>query len=323
MVNKINSFISIFPGFCLVLVVSLLSLLLSEFIFVGSIALSIILGVLVNNFFTLSKRLDAGINFSEKYLLNIAIIFMGVNFNTYTINQINYITLLNVLFFVFIGFFATFFISRLFNISFDLSCLLGFGNAICGSSAIISASSILNSKKENILLSISTINIIGSLSIFLLPSLFYLFAIDDSFYQGLIIGGSVQAVGQVSATGYILSDSAGQTAVLIKMCRILFLFPALLFLIIINSFKKNKSNFQFPYFILGFAFIFILNYHNLIPFNLVETFKFISRYFLLFSMAALGLKVNSNIFLKQGAKVFFITFIAFLIQVFTIIQIVT
>jgi uncharacterized integral membrane protein (TIGR00698 family) len=148
-------------------------------------------------------------------------------------------------------------------------------------------------------------------------------AIDNPFYQGQIIGGSVQAVGQVSATGYIISDSVGQTAILIKMCRILFLFPALLLLIIIKSFKKNKSSFQFPYFILGFTFVFILNYYNLIPLYLVELFKFISSYFLLFSMAALGLKVNSNIFLKHGVKVFFIAFIAFLIQVFTIIQIVT
>ena len=154
-------FKNIIPGLFLVLIVTFFSIFLSEFLYIDSILISIFLGVFINNFFKLNQVYNKGINFSEKHLLNFAIILMGVNFNNSILKEVDSIILYNVFLFVIVGFFITLLICRLFNLPIKLSQLLAFGNAICGSSAIIAVSSIVRSKKEDVILSVSIINIIG------------------------------------------------------------------------------------------------------------------------------------------------------------------
>ena len=316
-------FKNIIPGLFLVLIVTFFSIFLSEFLYIDSILISIFLGVFINNFFNLNQVYNKGINFSEKHLLNFAIILMGVNFNNSIVKEVDSIILYNVFLFVIVGFFITLLICRLFNLPIKLSQLLAFGNAICGSSAIIAVSSIVRSKKEDVILSVSIINIIGSLSIIIVPFILYFFSINNSFMQGQIIGGTIQAVGQVSATGYIINENVGQAAILIKMSRILFLIPALITFSFIYSFNKKSDFFQFPFFIIGFIIVFFLSYNNLIPDVFIKYFKILSKYFLLFALTALGLKVSIQTYLKSGIKVFLVCLLAFLIQVFIVVQIVT
>ena len=316
-------FKNIIPGLFLVLIVTFFSIFLSEFLYIDSILISIFLGVFINNFFKLNQVYNKGINFSEKHLLNFAIILMGVNFNNSIVKEVDSIILYNVFLFVIVGFFITLLICRLFNLPIKLSQLLAFGNAICGSSAIIAVSSIVRSKKEDVILSVSIINIIGSLSIIIVPFILYFFSINNSFMQGQIIGGTIQAVGQVSATGYIINENVGQAAILIKMSRILFLIPALITFSFIYSFNKKSDFFQFPFFIIGFIIVFFLSYNNLIPDLFIKYFKILSKYFLLFALTALGLKVSIQTYLKSGIKVFLVCLLAFLIQVFIVVQIVT
>ena len=316
-------FKNIIPGLFLVLIITFFSIFLSKFLYIDSILISILLGVFINNFFKLKEIYNKGINFSEKHLLNFAIILMGVNFNNSIIKEVDSIILYNVFLFVIVGFFITLLICKLFNLPSKLSQLLAFGNAICGSSAIIAVSSIVRSKKEDVILSVSIINIIGSLSIIIVPFILYFFSINNSFMQGQIIGGTIQAVGQVSATGYIINENVGQAAILIKMSRILFLIPALITFSFIYSFNKKSDFFQFPFFIIGFIIVFFLSYNNLIPDLFIQYFKILSKYFLLFAITALGLKVSIQTYLKSGIKVFLVCLLAFLIQVFTVVQIVT
>ena len=248
---------------------------------------------------------------------------MGANFNSSIIKEIDFNILFNVFLFVMIGFFITILLCKLFNLPSKLSQLLAIGNAICGASAIVAISSIIKSEKEDVILSVSIINIIGSLAIIFVPFILYFLSVNNLFDQGQIIGGTIQAVGQVSATGYLMNDNVGQVAILIKMSRILFLIPALFIFSFIYSLKKETNFFHFPLFIVGFLFIFFLNYYNLIPILITEFLKILSKYFLLFAMTALGLKVSIDTYLKSGIKVFIIALLAFIIQVFIVIQIVT
>ena len=312
-------------GLSLVFLISFLAIIISEYILVhvGSIAIAITLGFIINNLFNIKNKFIPGIDFSEKYFLSIAIILLGATFDNNVVEQLDYITIFHVVCFVVISFLVTFIIVRIFNFPSDLSILLGFGNAICGSSAIVSASAVIQSKKEYVLLSVSIINIIGVIAIIIIPLLLNLFSVNDPVHQGEIIGGSIQALGQVSATGYIIDDNVGKIAVVVKMFRILLLFPALLLLSFTRQFHKISSDFKFPYFIIGFVIIFIFNYFNFIPLGLVSFLGTSSKYFLLFSMVALGLKVSLDSIIKNGIKLFFVTLLAFMLQLLFIIQIVT
>ena len=60
--------------------------------------------------------------------------------------------------------------------------------------------------------------------------------------QGIVIGSTIQAVGQVTAAGFIMGNEVGEMATLIKMIRILMLGPILILLTLLYSSENKQSN---------------------------------------------------------------------------------
>ena len=274
------------------------------------------MGIVINNFYGLNKSYKKGIDFSEKQLLSIAIITMGSGLNFSLISEIDLNIIFNLVLIIIVSIIFCLLIGRLFNLSGHLSLLLGLGNSICGSSAIAGASSVLNSKDEDIVLSISTINLLGTISIFLLPTIINSFLNGEN--AGFLIGSTIQAVGQVTAAGFIMSDEIGEFAVIIKMIRILMLGPILI-LLTLFLFKKNKSKknifFSIPPFIIGFSFLALFVNFSFIPLFVLEVLNTISKYCLLFAMAAIGLNTSLKSMVSKGPKVLLVASISFCFQI--------
>lgn len=314
--NSIKKYIK---GFLLISFIVFVSSFLSNYIYIGSISISIILGMIVSYFLRLDKSFRYGIDFSEKNLLGVAIMLMGATLNLSVLSTIDIEIIFIIVSVVLVAIISSIIIGKIVNIPNSLSILIGIGNAVCGSSAIVGASSIIKSKKEEIALSISIINLLGTLGIFLLPLLIDIFFTGDINNIGIIIGSTIQAVGQVTATGFIMGNNIGEFAVIIKMIRILMLGPILIFLSFIfslstNKFSKNKS-FVIPPFIIGFTLLVVMATFNLIPLFLIPIIKISSKYALLFAMAAIGLNISFKSILGLGPKVFLVAMLSFSIQI--------
>ena len=326
MLSLINKIKKILPGFILVAVLSFISNYISQYFHIGSVAIVILLGFLYSNILGLKETFLIGVDFSEKHLLNISIILMGFNFTSSTLIYLEPFNFVKIIFFVFFSFLSIILFARIFDLSKSLTILLGFGNAVCGSSAIAAASTVLKAKKDEILLSISIINLIGALSIFIVPSMIQFLSINNFSNQAMIIGGTIQAVGQVSAAGYLLSDQTGELSIIVKMFRIILLGPMLIILsILVNSKTLSIKNqlFSIPYFIVGFVLVVFLQVFNIFPLSLVEFLKMVSKIFLMFAMCSIGLKVSFSSIANKGGKIFVASFLAFILQVLIVIQIVT
>jgi uncharacterized integral membrane protein (TIGR00698 family) len=194
-------------------------------------------------------------------------------------------------------------VGKLMGFSQPFSLLMGAGNAICGSSAIAAVSPLVEGKEEEVGLSISTVNLLGTFGIFLLPLLVHVFKLND-YRGGAVIGGSLQAIGQVVAAGYSINDATGNIALLVKMGRVLMLGPLA---VIISSWKTaespaGKSTIKIPPFIVGFLIIGILASWPVVPRPLVEALKLSGKWLLLFAMAGIGLKLHLKTMLIQGPK---------------------
>ena len=317
----------LFPGFLLVLCIGFLSKLLSLYIVIGTIAIAILLGIIINNVLTIDKVFKPGISFCEKKVLNIAIILMGSQLNYAVLATLNYKTIIIIITLIFAAIISSFILGKIFKLSSSLSILLGVGNGICGSSAIAGASSVLDSKKEDVVLSISIINILGTAGIFLVPAMIRLFDISSIYEQGVVIGSTIQAVGQVTAAGYIMGDEVGRFATFIKMVRILALGPILICLSLVFNKKSNqqglKKVFSIPPFIIGFIVLSIIANMNIIPPTLILYLNYLSKYLLILSMVAIGLNVSISSLYDKGFKVVIVSFITFLIQLFLCIHFVT
>ena len=87
----------LFPGFLLVLCIGFLSKLLSLYIVIGTIAIAILLGIIINNVLTIDMAFKPGISFCEKRILNIAIVLMGSQLNYAVLATLNYQTIIIII----------------------------------------------------------------------------------------------------------------------------------------------------------------------------------------------------------------------------------
>ena len=313
--NNLKSFLF---GFIIVCLIAILAQFISNYLFLGTITCAIFTGMLVNQFFHLSDDVKLFSNFSEKKILNIAIIFMGASLELTILNLINFKLLIFISILILISIASSLLIGKLLGVSNSTALLVGSGNAICGSAAIASISSIIGAKKEHTGLSIAGINLLGVILIFVLPLLLQFLSINNYDYQGIIIGSSIQAVGQVTAAGFMINNQVGEIAIFVKMLRILFLGPVMIIIASLIFLKKSKStqdfSFRFPYFILGFIFVMFACNIGLVPKPIIYLMKQLSDYLLVLAMVSIGLNISFKTIFSDGYKIFSLTLFSFLVQ---------
>ena len=315
-----NRIKNIIPGLLLTSLIAALSVYFSSFIPIGPVVIAILMGLFINN--TFLKQLELfrdGISFSEKQLLSLAIILLGTSLDFYKITLMPISNIIIIVLIIFISLLLCYLLGKIFGLPKKLSILLGIGNGICGSIAIAGASKILDADEKEIGISIAIINTLGALSIFILPYiLINFFPHFTNEQSGFLIGSTVQAVGQVTATGFIINQEVGEYATLIKMIRIIMLGPVLLFLsfLIKNKSKNSQAGiFNIPYFITGFVIFSLLVTFNFIPENLLLIIKQLSKILLVIAMAGIGLNISFKSIFQFGFKSFVTAALAFSLQI--------
>lgn len=308
------------PGILLCILIGILSLNFSNLIPLGSVTISIIIGILVGNSITLHHSFSKGITFSEKKILAIAIALTGINLDYNVILSLGFKTLFIIIFTMIFTILSAIVIGKKFQFNSHLSLLVGIGNAVCGSSAIAAAQGVIKTEEKNVGLSIAVINFLGTIGIFFIPSIGKLLNLSD-LSIGILAGNTLQAIGQVSAAGYSISDNSGEIALIVKMCRILMITPIVLSLSLFFSDNSKKSNRpQIPVFILAFIIISILNSFHIFNATIINFVKGISKILLIIAMAGIGLKISLKDIVSGGKQLLVLGFSVWFLQIiFTIL----
>lgn len=311
------SFIKIIPGLVVSIVIASISQLvikLSFFSNFGAALMAILLGMLLGNTFLKNKSLKDGTKFSEKRLLEYAIILNGLILDAAIMKKVGISGLLFVIVQLLITLFTAYYISRKFNFSKKFSLLMGAGNAVCGSSAIGTVAPVIQADSKEKGISIASVNILGTILMITLPILAKFLYNSETIYSSALIGGIVQSVGQVIASAKLLNDNIVEMATVLKLIRVLMIiFIAILYknlnleedkgLFEKKEMKNNKkTKVGIPYFIILFFLCFILRSTGYLPKELLIFTKKISTQFELIALAAIGLQVKFIDILKEGIK---------------------
>ena len=84
-------------GVILTIIIAIVAYLLSAFIPIGSVAISIILGIILANSFKISSSFNSGITYSEKSILAFAIALMGIKLDFTVLEQLGYQTIILII----------------------------------------------------------------------------------------------------------------------------------------------------------------------------------------------------------------------------------
>ncbi|MEA3498323.1 MAG: putative sulfate exporter family transporter [Campylobacterota bacterium] len=305
-------------GLILTLTVALFSIFLSNFIAIGAVAIAIILGIIVGNSIYISDKFNDGITYGEKTILSFAIALMGINLDFSILAQLGVKTLIVIVLGMIVTIFSSIIIGRFYGIDEKLSLLLGIGNGVCGSSAISATAPIIEPKKSFIGLSVAIVNLLGTIGIFLVPFIAVILNLSD-IDAGILIGNTLQAVGQVTAGGFSISHEAGVSATTVKMGRVLLLTPLVLILIYIfhtkdtNGEKSKRA--KVPTFIIFFVLFSLVSSFGLVSGNIKDIISSISHFTLVVAMSAIGLKIHFNAVKGDGKIALKIASLVFLIQI--------
>lgn len=306
---------TLFPGIALAILIAAAGIFVSKLVpALGDMTLVILLGILVGNSVKLPQSFSPGLEFCEKRLLSLSVMLIGFSLNMATIEQLGLPTLGGLFAMIWVTIGLSWYTAKIFGLPPSLGALLGVGNAICGASAIAAASPLLSKSKQEVGIAIGVVNLLGTLGMFLLPILLHLLNFETP-QAGLIIGGSLQAVGNVIAAGFSISREVGDTATAVKLVRIFLLGPTLLGLAALAkcNFRKHelaqaniskRAPFAMPTYLYGFAVAAIIFNLGLLPANIVSGLQKTSHSALLIAMAGNGLRIHLSTLLRQGPQAF-------------------
>ncbi len=323
--SRISKYKVYTKGLVVSIVVATIAVIIAKLISFSAATVAIILGMIIGNKFPFLNKKGSeylsGIKFAEKDLLMFAIALLGINLNFTILASLGVKTIFIIVIAMVFTIFMGVFLGKLFKINPKLALMIGIGNAVCGSSAIAATSGVAKVKSDDVAISIALVNLMGTVGIFLAPALAYLLHFND-FDAGVFVGNTLQAVGQVVAGGFSISDEAGMNATVVKMGRVLLLAPLVFILIYLAKRESAKNTDEqetqakvgFPSFILWFLFFVVLASFQVLPKSVEAVISATSHYISLIAMSAIGLMIHFDTIKESASTAFKVSTILFAIQ---------
>jgi uncharacterized integral membrane protein (TIGR00698 family) len=296
----------VFKGTVFSIAVGVSFILLSPWITLfNAVILGLIGGILIGNLTKLPSSYDAGIKFTGSKLLEFSILFLAFDINLSRVQDLGVTSFAIVVAVVAFVLIITLVLAKKMNCPGTAGYLVGFGTAICGSSAIAALSSSITKNKEEVGISLAAVNLLGTLGMLILPVI--LCSVSYTHNQiGLIIGGSLHSVGNVAGAGYGITEDIGKAAITIKLARVALLPLAVIFFALIVQRNENlswKKYLKLPYYLWGFIFISTVISFIAIPSAIIDFMQESGKIILTIAMTAIGFKVSFKDLFYSGRKV--------------------
>lgn len=277
---------------------------------------SLILGLVLGNTIhtRIPKEWKPGINFSLKQLLRWGIILYGFRITFNDILNVGWKGLLADLIVLTTTFLLGYVLGRkVLKMDRDLTILTASGSSICGAAAVLATEGTLQSEAYKSTVAVATVVTFGTIGMFAMPAIYALQTFIPADF-GIYIGSTIHEVAQVVAAGAAISPEVADTAVIVKLTRVMLLAPFLLilsFLLARGQSDGAKRKITIPYFAIGFVVASFINTLDFIPASAKDGILNLDTLLLATAMGALGLETSIGKLLQTGSKPFILALILF------------
>lgn len=279
-----------------------------KFPVVGGPVFGILLGIILNNF-KRPESLEAGIKFTSKKILQYAVILLGFGLNLREVIVVGKSSLLIILSTISTALIISYLAAKFLKIDSKIATLIGVGSSICGGSAIAATAPVIDAKDEDIATSISVIFLFNIIAALIFPTLGVKLGMSHTGF-GMWAGTAINDTSSVVAASGTWStmfndDTALNYATIVKLTRTLAIIPITLVLGIVKS-KENTKKVSilktFPTFVLFFLLSSVLTSLLPLPNAFLSAMKFLSKFFIIMAMTAIGLNTDIKKLISQGGK---------------------
>jgi uncharacterized integral membrane protein (TIGR00698 family) len=282
--------------------------------YVEALVLAILLGAALRAAWTPERRFQAGIAFSAKQLLEIAVMLLGASLDLSLVTRSGVALLAVIVAVVVASLGVSYGTSRMLGLPNRLAILVACGNSICGNSAIAAVAPVIGAASADVGAAISFTAILGVLTVIGLPLLVTLAGLSSTQY-GILAGLTVYAVPQVLAATLPVGLVATQMGTFVKLARVLLLGPVVVALSLLFGKQATEAGpperrsalssslIWVPWFVPAFLVLAGLRSAGLIPQGATQPIAAVAAILTIVSMAALGLNVDLRLLARIGGRV--------------------
>ena len=309
------------PGLLLCLVMAIPGWLLGRALpVVGGPVFAILMGMVISLLLRDKARLQAGIAFTSKKILQYAVILLGFGLNLSEIAKVGAQSLPIICTTITVSLAIAFLLCKWLKIPGNISVLVGVGSSICGGSAIAATAPVIAADDEEIAQAISVIFLFNILAALFFPTLGGAMGMSDEGF-GLFAGTAINDTSSVTAAASTWDSLHGtngavlEYATIVKLTRTLAIIPITLVLAFWRTWKARRGGSAsggsfdikkiFPFFILFFVLASVITTVSTmagVDAGLFKPFKELSKFFIILAMAAIGLNTDIVKLVKSGGK---------------------
>lgn len=288
--------------------------------YVGAPMIALLIGMIVVNLMPkVDKDFKAGTTVASKKFLNLGIILVGGTLNFAGIVAATRALPL-VIFNICLSFAVAFLLGRYaLKVSNKICCLVGGGTCICGGTAIAALSNIIHAAEEEIGYAMTSIFLFDVFSCLLYPYLAGWLGLSNqqfAFLSGTAINDTSSVVAANSTYSALnnIDFNGGTTVKLVRTTMLIVLAVIVTIITVRQEAKNSKSSGSnvsigatvlkvFPWFILGFLVMAILNTFGVFGFlGSFPLFSKGSKFFITMALAGVGFKMQFKDLFTKGVK---------------------
>ena len=292
---------NIWPGLGIATITGMAALFLSEHYNAPAMLFALLLGMAVSFLYQNDTPCACGIDFTASTLLRAGVVLLGLRIALGDLAVLGWQTALMLAGAIFTTIVLGVGLAKILGLQKRFGALTGGSVAICGASAALAISTILpkgENHERDTLLTVIGVTAMSTIAMVLYPIIAGQIGMTDN-EAGIFLGGTIHDVAQVVGAGYSVSESAGDMATLTKLVRVAMLMPVvLIMMLVIKRFYKTNTQAEggevpkMPLFLIGFIALMLLNSFVTLPEFVIEAGTQVSRFFLVVSITAIGMKSN-------------------------------
>lgn len=287
-----------FPGVLVSLIVALSAQFVADHYGAPAMLMALLFGISLNFLSAEGKTVD-GIQLCARTILRIGVALLGLRISVAMISDLGLPLVLLVIF----GLIATIGFGLLIGPRLGhgprFSFLTAGSVAICGASAAMAIAAILpkdDRSEQRLVFTVVGVTLLSTIAMILYPIFASTMGMDNT-QTGIFLGATIHDVAQVVGAGFSVSESTGETATLIKLFRVAMLAPVVVIAtMVIRMNVPNQDDMKrppiLPFFVIGFVVLATLNSLISLPEFITSTAGTLSRWALLTSIAAVGMKTS-------------------------------
>lgn len=289
---------TLLPGISVTTITGLAALFLSEHYGAPAMLFALLLGIAMS-FLYQDSPCTKGIEFAATFILRVGVALLGLRIALNDLVSLGWEAIVILIVAIASTICLGVILSKQLKLSKSFGALTGGSVAICGASAAMAITAVLpdhKNKERDTLVTIIGVTSLSTIAMVVYPIIVTYLELNN-IDAGFFLGGTIHDVAQVVGAGYSITEDTGDMSTLVKLVRVSLLMPVVLTMLFIIKIKcsadhNNANTAKVPGFLIAFVILMIINSLFNLPTMIVEPATSFSRFALVISITAIGMKSN-------------------------------